>query len=263
MIVFSGIIPHSPILAPSLVGEHAEALARTQQAIHDFEGALYVSKPETILLISPHAHTFPETFSGNASPSLHVGLTTFGDHGTSLTLKSDFLVLDRIHRSLRESEVPFLLVSEQELDYGLSVPLIHLTQHLPNVALLPLSVSQADARAHVTYGQALHQVVQSEQRRIAVIASADLGHHGAPNAPANPTSSAGQFDALIRGCVSNMDLEGLLKLSDPLLTEAKQCGYKPIVTLLALLDGLHVTPRELCYEVPLGVGLLTSVFDLS
>ncbi len=263
MIVFSGIIPHSPILAPSLVGDHGEAIARTQQALHDFEGALYLSKPETIVIISPHTHALPNTFSGNASPVLHAGLTTFGDHGTSLTVKNDFLVLDRMHRSLRTNEIPFVLTSEQELDYGVSVPLIHLTQHLPNVLVIPLAISQADARAHVAYGQALHHVIQSEQRRIAVIASADLRHHGPPHAPANPTSSAGQFDAHVRGCVAAMDLAGLLQLTEPMLTEAKQCGYKPIITLLALLDGLHVTPRELCYEAPLGVGLLTSVFDVS
>lgn len=263
MIVFSGIIPHSPILAPSLIGNHAETLQRTRSAMTEFEGALYLARPETLVILSPHAHQFPDAFSGNASPLFHAGLIRFGDHGTSLTIKSDTLLLDRLQRSLRKDQVPFALSGEPDLDYGFTVPLLYLTPHLPGIKLVPLSVSALNPHAHVQFGKSIHQVLQAEQTRVAVIASADLGHHGPPNAPPNPESPPAQFDALMRAKVGNEDLAGLLGMNPALLKDANQCGYKPILTHMSIMNGLQSTIQELCYEAPLGVGLLTAIYHLT
>src|SRR5262245_47834651 len=65
MIVFAAIVPHSPLLLPSIGKDKSEALAKTIAAYKEIEEALYLSKAETIVMISPHAQAYPDAFSEN------------------------------------------------------------------------------------------------------------------------------------------------------------------------------------------------------
>lgn len=263
MIVFAGIVPHSPILIPSIGKDHQERYARTLQAYAEMEQALYIARPDTIVILSPHAHMYPDAFSGNASPTYTGVLKEFGDHGTTITAKSDFLLLDHLHRALRHEDVPFTLTSEEELDYGYTVPLLLLTQHLQRWKFVPLAPSLLDARMHYEFGRQLNHVIHGEQTRIAVIASADLSHHANALSPASETNEGKAFDAAIRTHALARDIPSLLAMPADLLEKAGQCGYKPIVTLLGCLENLRCTPKEVCYEAPVGVGALTMRFDLA
>ncbi len=263
MLVFAAIVPHSPILIPSIGTEHQEKFARTLAAYKELEEALYVARPETIIIVSPHAHMYPDAFSGNASPHYRGVLKEFGDHGTTVRAKSDFLLLDHLHRELRREHVSFTLTSEEELDYGHTVPLLLLTTHLSDWKLVPLSPSLLDGRMHYTFGRSLYQLLQAEQARIALIASADLSHHVNSSSPAGENPEGQAFDAAVRRYVQERDVPALLAMDQHLLEKADQCGYKPIVTLLGCLEQVNCHPKELCYEAPFGVGALTVRFDMA
>lgn len=263
MIVFAGIVPHSPILIPSIGKDHQTRYARTLEAYAKIEQALYAARPDTIAIISPHAHMYPDAFSANASPTCTGVLKEFGDHGTTVTAKGDFLMLDHLHRWMRKQDVPFTLTSEEELDYGYTVPLLFLTAHLERWKLLPLASSLLDARMHYEFGRQLNHVLHGEQTRVAILASADLSHHANALSPSGETVEGKSFDAAIRTHALKQDINALLSMPEDLLKKADQCGHKPIVTLLGCLEDLHVKPTELCYEAPIGVGALTMQFHLS
>lgn len=263
MIVFAGIVPHSPILVPSIGKEHQEKFVQTLNAYKQLEEALYVARPDTLVIISPHAHMYPDAFSANASPTYTGVVKEFGDHGTTVSAKSDFLTLDHLHRGLRQENIPFTLTSEEELDYGYTIPLLLLTPHLPHWKLVPLSASLLDARMHYTFGRELHHTLQSEQTRIAIIASADLSHHVNTLSPSGETAEGKAFDAAIRTHVQNRDIPALLAMPTDILEKADQCGYKPILMLLACLEQVNYQAKEVCYEAPFGVGALTVRFDIA
>ena len=132
MIVSAAIVPHTPLLAPSIGKEHREKLATTLQAFTELEQALYLAKPDTIVMISPHAPMYPDAFSGNVASNFKAVLKEFGDHGTEVKGKANFLMLDHIHRAMRQANIPFTLSSSEELDYGFTIPLMLLTTHLQN-----------------------------------------------------------------------------------------------------------------------------------
>ncbi len=263
MIVFSALVPHSPLLIPSIGKEHREKLADTLKAYAEIEQALLISKPDTLVIISPHAQMYPDAMSGNVADHFTGQLKEFGDHGTTVTAKVDFLLLDHIHRAMREENVPFTLTSQEELDYGLTVPLLLLASQIPTVKVIPLSPSLLDARTHYEFGRQLKRVLHAEQRRVAVIASADLSHHANAQAPEGMTAEGQQFDATVREKLKVMDAAGLLALDAPMVDRAGQCGYKPLLMLLGALENINVAPRELCYEAPFGVGYLTMAFDVA
>jgi aromatic ring-opening dioxygenase LigB subunit len=263
MLVFSAIVPHSPLLLPSVGKEHREELAQTLDGYREIEEGLYASRPDTLLIISPHAPMYPDAFSANMSDRFVGTAKEFGDHGTTIQAQADFLLLDHIHRSMRDNQVPFTLTSNTEIDYGYTVPLCLLTSHLKQWKLAPLSVSGLDAEAHIKFGQALKHVIHEESRRIALIASVDLSHHANAKSPQGEKPEGLQFEQTVKTAISQNSPEPLKQLPEAVLAQAGQCAYKPLLILLGLQQNVQVTPRIYSYEAPFGVGYLTAQFVLA
>ena len=262
MIVFAGLVPHSPLLIQSVGKQKREQLSATLAAYAEIEKALYVAKPETVVIISPHAPLYPDAFSANMAPKYTGTLKAFGDHQTTITAEGDFLLLDRLQRELRRDGIPFTLSSSEELDYGYTVPLLLLTSHLTDWKLVPFAPSALDAQAHVDFGKAIHDILHRESTRVAVLASADLSHKLTADSPGGASAEGPAFDATIRSKLATLDTEGLLALDPHAIEAAGQCGYRPVMTLLGLLHTMNTQPKELCYEAPFGVGYLTMHFQL-
>ncbi len=263
MIIFAGIIPHSPLLVPSIGKEHRDELACTLAAIKEIEQALYLAKPDTICIIAPHGVRYPDAFSINLVDTYSGDFKSFGDFSTSITAKSDFLAIDHIQRKLREENIPFTLTSTDELDYGYTIPILLLTPHLPPTwKLIPVSPSMFDAKSHYEFGKQLKRILHADQRRVAVIASADLSHKLTKDSPGGASAEGPQFDQVITDAVSTNNPKQLFTLSPDIVEGSGQCGFRPIMTLLGTLDEINVTPTKLCYEAPFGVGYLTVRYDI-
>jgi aromatic ring-opening dioxygenase LigB subunit len=263
MIVFAALVPHSPILAPGVGKEKRDALAATLKAYGEVEQALYLAKPETLVVISPHAPSYADAFSANMAPKYSGTLKAFGDHQTTMEARGDFLLIDRLQRELRAQNIPFTLTSSEELDYGFTIPLLLLASHLTDWHLIPLAPSLLAAQAHFDFGKQVQNVLQRESTRVAVIISADLSHKLNAQSPGGASVEGPAFDATIRSKLKSLDTQGLLALDAQAVEAAGQCGYRPIMSMLGMLDGLNVTATELAYEAPFGVGYLTMKFDLA
>lgn len=263
MIVFAAIASHSPMLIPSIGKEHTEKLAATRAAYEDLSKQLYLTKPDALVIISPHAQMYPDAFCCNLAQSYRGTLKEFGDHGTEITAKAQFMLTDRIHRYMREVKIPFTLSSTEELDYGYTVPLTLLGPEMAGIGLVPMSISLLSAEQHVAFGRELQNILQAESLRVAVMASADLSHYANQQSPLEYRPEGEAFDKAIRAGVQARDIEGLLKMDANTLERAGQSGYKPIMMLLGCLDGINCTPKEISYEAPFGVGHLMVRFDFA
>lgn len=263
MLVFSAIVPHSPLLLPSVGKEHREQLAQTLEGYREVEEGLYASRPDTLLLISPHAPLYPDAFSANMSDRFIGTVKEFGDHGTTIQAQADFLLLDHVHRSMRDNDIPFTLTSNTEIDYGYTIPLCLLTTHLKQWKLAPFSVSGLDADAHVKFGQTLKHVIHEETRRIAIIASVDLSHHINAKSPQGERPEGATFENAVKEAIQLNSPKPLQLLTTNVLEAAGQCAYKPLLMLLGLQQNVQVTPHIYSYEAPFGVGYLTAQFVLA
>ena len=263
MIVLAAIVPHSPLLAPTIGKEHREKLTGTLNAFEELAQSLYLAKPDTIVMLSPQAPMYPDSFSGNIAPMLKGTLKEFGDHGTELPIKADFLVLDHIHRHMREKNIPFTMTSTEELDYATTIPLLFLIKNLPNVKLVPIGMSGLDTQKHLTFGEELKDVIHAESRRIAIIATADLSHTASMNSPEGLTEEGMQFDKIMREKALLLDAAGMLAMDPAMLEKAKQSGHKPIVMLMGCLKNMNCKAKELSYEAPFGVGMAVVRYELA
>jgi MEMO1 family protein len=262
MIVFAAIVPHSPLLIPSIGKEHRDKLAATVAAYQEIEQALYLAKPETLCIIAPHGPRYPDAFSANMAGSYTGTLKSFGDFSTTVSAKSDFMLIDRTHRKLREEGIPFTLTSSEELDYGYTIPILMLASHLQNWKLFPISPSMMDGKAHYEFGRQLKRTLHAETRRVAVIASADLSHKLTAESPGGASIDGPKFDAAAQEFCVAKDPTPFLTLPVDVVENASQCGYRPITTLLGTLENINTTPKLLSYEAPFGVGYMVAKFDI-
>jgi len=262
MIVFGAIVPHSPLLIPSIGKEHREKISATLAAIQEIEQAIYLARPDSICMIAPHGIRYPDAFSINLASKYVGNLKSFGDFSTTVEAKSDYLLIDRLQRKLRNEGVPFTLASSEELDYGFAVPLLMLTSHLQNWKLIPVSPSMLGGKEHFDFGMQLKRVLHAESERVVVIASADLSHKLGLESPGGAVPEGPVFDKAIQDTLSSGQSAQLLGLDPHVEEAAGQCAYRPIATMLGLLEGMNVKEKTLCYEAPFGVGYLTARFDV-
>jgi AmmeMemoRadiSam system protein B len=262
MIVFAAIVPHSPLLLPSIGKEHRSKLACTVTALEEIEQALYLARVDTICMIAPHSTRYPDAYSINLADKYAGNFQTFGDFSTTITAQGDFLVMDHIQRHMREERVPFTLTTNAELDFGFGVPISLLTSHLQNWKLIPVTPSMLDGKSHYDFGAQLKRILHSETRRIAVIASADLSHKAGDAAPGGSTPEGVAFDKAVVEAASVNNPQALFTMGNDTVDGVSQCGFRPIMTMLGAINEMNVAAKKLCYEAPFGVGYLTVRYDV-
>jgi aromatic ring-opening dioxygenase LigB subunit len=261
MLVFSAIVPHSPILLPTIGKNYQSKLKKTLGAIKTLEEDLYVSKPETLIFFSPHGNRSPDTFSINLATHYETNFQEFGDFATKIKFASDSFLVERLQYSLRHNNIPLLLTTEQFLDYGTAVPAFLLTQHLPQIALIPIHDSDLSLIRHYEFGQGMQEDLFNTHKRIALIASADLSHCLTDKAPGGFSPEGKKFDETLVQAIKNYDLKSLFDLESKALT-AKACGLKTIAMMLGALEKINCSPELLSYEGPFGIGYLVAKFKL-
>lgn len=262
MLVFAGITPHSPLLLPSIGKDRTAKLSKTRESLSALEGELYASRPDTIIIISPHGAPSSDGFAVNLAPNYSLNLSEFGDISTKASWASDPLLAGELRKKIRnKSEIPLILSSESTLDYGASIPLYFLLEHAPQTKVLPVHDALLSPRAHFDFGKMLHRGILASTRRVAVIASADLAQTLTDDAPGGFTHAGKKFDDAIVNILRENTWEDLFNLEHEAL-EAKACGYRPLLILYGILKNLNNKTHILSYEGPFGVGYLVAHFEL-
>jgi len=260
-IVFAAITPHPPLLIPTVGKENLERLKDTKIAFKELEENLYASQPDTIIIISPHGFIQPTNFSINSCPELEGNFEEFGDFSTKLHFSGDVALAYKIREKM-ETKAPLQLISEPNLDHGCSVPLYLLTEHLPEIKIIPLYYSGLDLEAHYKFGHLLKHELLVNKDRIAIIASGDLSHSLTKDAPAGYWHKAKKFDKNLLEYLKNKKIPKIIKMNQEFIAGASECGLKSIMILLGILDGINYEAQMLSYEAPFGVGYLVMNFKL-
>jgi aromatic ring-opening dioxygenase LigB subunit len=261
MIVFNAICPHPPILIPNIGKDNLNKIKNTVNAMKELEVELYASKPDVILIISPHGEIIPDAFCLNLNSEYTAGFEEFGDFTTKMEFKSSPMLALHLRERV-ENEFPMVLSSMDRLDHGVGVPLYYLTKHLKNIEVIPLSYSLLDYQKHFEFGQLLKRELVKSEKRVAVIASGDLSHALTKGAPAGFSPKGEEFDQKLIALLKRQDFRGVLKLNHKLIEEAAECGLRSIIILLGIIEEYKNEVNILSYEGPFGVGYLVAEFKL-
>lgn len=256
MICFAAIAPHPPIIIPGI--GRAEDLDKVQNTIFAMERlgkSLEEAKPDTIVIISPHAPGELDSFGINSALKLKGSLRDFG-----LDEPFDFdndLEISRAIRKVCSANKVKTHFYESVLDHGALVPLYYLAENI-NPKLVPLSFSDLDFLSHYEYGEIIGRVLEPDSKRIAVIASGDLSHRLIPGAPAGFSPSGKKFDLQLAEFLKEKKEKDILNFDINFVSEAGECGLRSIIILLGMVKSRNWNFDLLSYEGPFGVGYMVS-----
>lgn len=262
-LVFSCVAAHTPVLLPNVSKDNISIIAATKAAMEKLEQELYVAQPETVIVISPHGDALPDAITVNMCSKYRTNFEEFGDLTTKLEWKPNTMLIDRIREDFKEKHLPLVLDSQEKLDYGTSVPLSYLTQHLKDVKIVPIITSQLDLKTHYELGKELKDEIMSATSRVAVIASADLSHRVGENSPEGFSPKGVAFDEAVQAILKNQNPLGILDVESETLSEAQACGAPVLAMLFGVLDDVQHEIEVLSYEKPLGVGYTVASMKIS
>ena len=226
------------------------------------EQDLYIAKPDVIFIISPHASLFEEAFSVNARPELESNFGEFGDFTTKKIWQGSPEIAQQISEKVSSKNNNLRLIGRKELDHGSSIPLFYLTDHLPNIKILPFGFCSLENKEHLEFGELLKNYILDTNLRIAVIASADLSHGLTTEAPAGLSKTGKEFDEKIVELLETKNTIGIANMEENFVKEASECGYRSILILLGITKNMNYSFRNYSYESPFGVGYLVGNFVL-
>lgn len=262
MLVFSAIVPHPPLLIPNIGKEELKKVDKTKKALEQLEQDLYLSKPDLIVIISPHGSLFSDAFTINAHPHFLADFSQFGDLKTKQKWQGDAIFASTLSHQSYVQNISTQMISEEILDHGSTVPLFYLTAHLPQIKILPLGYSNLNGKTHLDFGYLLKSVIMNSDKRIAVIASGDLSHGLTTDAPAGFSKVGEKFDKKVIELLENHNTVGYSQMEPKFVAEAAECGYRSFLILLGALKNVNYTFKNYSYEGPFGVGYLVGNFVL-
>ena len=161
-----------------------------------------------------------------------------------------------------EDYFPIMLTSNSELDYGSGVPLLYLTEHLPNTKIVSIGYADLSYKNHIKFGELIRKQINVADQRVAIVASGDLSHKLHKDSPAGYSPQAQEFDQTIIKLVENKKIDQLVDLDPKLIDEASECGLRSLLILLGIIKEMNYEPMKLSYQAPFGIGYLVQNFEI-
>jgi len=256
-IVFGAILPHPPILVPEIGKNRLSEAEKSKKALLLISQSFKQKEFDTLIIITPHGKV------GQASIPVYTGhvfegsFAMFGMAKPNFTFKGDPELSQQIIKDCDfSSSCP-----ETILDHGALVPLYYIQAAGIKTPILPIAIAFMPLYKLFEFGQSLAKTVKRLNKKVAVIASADMSHRLTPDAPAGYSPRGREFDEKLVQLIKKYDVEGILGFDEMLAQEAGQDALWSIAILLGILDGLKVKHELLSYEGPFGVGYMVAGFE--
>lgn len=253
-IVFAGLMPHAPILVPGVGRKRLADAAATARAMKLVADHAMAARPDTIVLISPHAPRLPGAFGLWQSARLHGSLEIFGSPEDVVDLPVDRTFGNHLEHAAGRRGLRFWDISHGLLDHGALVPLCYLTAAGWNGPTVILGLNDPGEGGLVELGQAIADTARGLKRRTAIIASGDMSHRLTRSAPCGYHPQAHRFDETFIGLLRE-DRPADLPRIDPGLQDVAAEDVVDATVVALAASGFHTEGHKvLSYEGPFGVG---------
>lgn len=259
-VVFSGIAPHPPLLIPEVGGNRIDQVAESQQALREFSRRLIATKPDSVVVVSPHSPMDPSVFTARSAAQLAGDFRDFYARQVSLTFPNDLALISAIQRSaINEGGELALHERDYALDHGAMVPLYYLHEAGWSGPVVVIGFTDQSKEKHLAFGRAIANGARELDRRVAMVASGDLSHRLLVGGPYEFEPTAHLFDEQIVDAISRGRPSAMMDIDPGLISRAGECGYRSIVVALGTVEGVAGVNEVLSYEGPFGVGYLVAV----
>ena len=266
-IVFACVSPHPPIIVHEIGRGREGETQKTIDALEQMAREMAQHQPETAILISPHGPAKRDAFAILVGPRADGSLAAWDAPQVTFAFENDVEAASLIREEAERAGVPLEPLERWSyrdaagtwcdgLDWGCTVPLYYLRPGLAEAKLVLLSISYLPPEQHFALGQAVARASERLDRRVVIIASADLSHNLAYG-PLGPL-----FDEMIERAIAEWDVRTVVEMDLSFRHEAAEDAVSSLSFLMGALDGLTARPRVLSYEGTFGVGYLVAAIDI-
>jgi aromatic ring-opening dioxygenase LigB subunit len=259
------------LVVPGIGGPDGRKALATRAAMEDLGRRMAGYQPETIVLVTPHgtrvAGVFALLDSGRVAGQLGgAGRNVAVEFRVDNELNVAIAAIGRqigvpVARAIRG--VPGDPTSCLPLDWGAVVPFWFMGRTFapPPRVVVACPDFELDWALFPRFGEAVRRAAEEIGRRIAFIASADLGHAHDPKGPYGFDPAAAEFDATMCAVVRDQDLGSLLHLDREWVERAKPDALWQMLNLHGAIEGQGFWGELLSYEAPTYFGMLCAAYE--
>ena len=275
-LVFACIAPHGSMIIPLLGEKGAEKAFKTCMAMEELGRRIAVAQPKTLVIITPHGHRVDGCFSllnnrrvqGSLGPE-----PESNGHSFTLTFEVDRELNAAIVEEAHALNVPvarlgYAVPDEtqfwQPLDWGALVPLWFLGMPLnpqPKVVIACPDRGNVPWELSEPFGLAVRKAAEALGRRIALIASADMGHAHDADGPYGFDPASAEYDEAVVEAVKSHDLGRLLTFDLEWVKRASTDSFGQLLNLHGAIKGTYFRGELLSYEVPTYFGMMSVAYE--
>src|SRR5438132_268916 len=212
-IVFSGIVPHPPLLVPEVGGDRIQKVSDSQNALQEFSRRLVSTSPETVVLISPHSPLDPQVFTARSTAELSGDFREFYAPDVRLTFLNDLEMIEAMSLASSTEGVELRkLDRDYPLDHGALVPLYYLHEAGWRGRVVVIGFTYGSNDEHLAFGRAISKAADAIRRKVALVASGDLSHRLIVGGPYEYEPTAHLFDEQVVEGITRGDPKGVLDI---------------------------------------------------
>jgi aromatic ring-opening dioxygenase LigB subunit len=277
-LVFACIAPHGSMIIPLLAGEEGQRALATRAAMDELGRRMARSRPETVVLVTPHGHRVDGCFSLLNNRRVRGELGPWqkekdGENNLSMVFEVDKELNRAIIDAAGALEIPVTRIGyavaddpaySQPLDWGATVPLWFLGALFhpqPRVVIACPDRGNMPWEFFPRFGLAIRRAAEATGRRVALIASADMGHAHDPGGPYAFDPASAEFDAAAMEAIQTQDLGRLLSFDQEWLKRAATDAFGQLLNLHGATEGKNFSPELLSYEVPTYFGMMCVAYE--
>lgn len=259
------IVPHPPLLLPSVGGGQEARVQATIDAYHAAARRVATWDPEVLVIASPHIVMYADHFHIPPGQGASGSMAAFGAPQTQIEVKYDTELRQALIHQAEASGLDAGTLGERDpnLDHGTFLPLWFLQGAQIDRPILRIGLSGCSPLQHYRLGRCVAQAVEKLGRRAVFIASGDLSHKLRHDGPYGYAPEGPVFDEQVTAAMGAGDFLRFLTM-DPLLCDrAAECGLRSFQIMAGALDSLGVEPELLSYEGVTGVGYGVATFTVT
>ena len=257
------LMPHPPIIRPDIGKGEEKTIQETSLACNKIGREVADIKPETIIMITPHATMFSDAIAISDEEKISGDLSQFRCTNIKMDIPIDKEFNIKLGTACHVEGIPSVLVDSEllrrynvnyELDHGSIVPLYFINKYYNDYKLVHITYSMIGDINLYKFGMEMKNVAEKLNRRAVIIASGDLSHKLKEEGPYSYSPYGELFDKALLGKLEKGDVLGAFNMNKTMISEAGQCGLNSVYILLGAMEGKEIKGELLSYEGTFGVG---------
>jgi aromatic ring-opening dioxygenase LigB subunit len=263
-LVFAAIMPHGGEIIPELA-EDPLLMAHTRAGMMSIGSEFTAAGIDTVIVITPHGQIYQDVITVSCCKTAAGALDGPRDErvGASFTVDTDLA-----NALLNHPTLPLVGLTTDDdtvafpLDWGALIPLLFTADTDESACKVVVLAEDPGLSRNVLVAAGKHiaQMAEASDKRIALIASCDLGHAHDADGPYGYHPASKVHDERFVQVVAENRLEALLDWDDAFLEDAKVDAYWQTLMLYGALTVVPMSVSFHTYEAPTYFGMLTASY---